>query len=151
MIFFRTQLIRLFIIMITLLSITSVYAINDDIVKALQFYTQNHEILAQNISSSDMPGYKALEAEDVTKYMQATRNTVVNLTVTHSNHLVGKKRSNIRIRKQTDTYETKPNGNNVSIAQQLQKIAKNQLNHRTVNEIMAKTNKILISALGKNG
>lgn len=151
MMLYKNNLIKLLIVGVSLLSIKPTYASTEDMVKALQFYTQNHELLAKNISNSDTPGYQAIEAEDVKNYMQASQHKAVSLVATHNNHLVGKQRSAIRIRKQRDTYETKPNGNNVSIRQQMQKIAKNQLNHRAIHEVLSKTNKVMLNALGKNG
>jgi flagellar basal-body rod protein FlgB len=57
---------------------------------------------------------------------------------------------NFKTTKQKDTYETAPNGNNVSIEEQMLKMSKNNTQHQEVTALAKKFNNLIAVAAGGN-
>ncbi|MCC2646914.1 MAG: flagellar basal body rod protein [Rickettsiaceae bacterium] len=117
----------------------------------MKFHAERHKVLAMNIENANTPGWEALDIELNPKSFKNMMQSSIGLATTHSSHLVGKSNTKFRIGRQKDAFEKKPNGNNVSIPQQAQKIAANQLMYNTVTEAYMKANALLIGSLGRSG
>ncbi|MDF2965372.1 MAG: flagellar basal-body rod protein FlgB [Rickettsiaceae bacterium] len=122
----------------------------NEIVKSLEYYSKNHEVLADNVMNANTPGRLAREIAPQKSFDSFVRSSV-GLATTHNNHIQGKQTSIFKVIYQKDADEMKPNGNNISIPQQTQKIAANQLKYNTVTEAYMKANALWISALGRSG
>lgn len=115
-----------------------------------------HKVLSENMANVNTPGYKAddvPEAEDFEDLVGDRRNpTNFGLTKTNRFHLEGKRTvSDRRLRKKLhNPYEIKPNGNNVSIAQQMTKLSQNQQDYNAGLKSYATTNALISAVLGKN-
>jgi flagellar basal-body rod protein FlgB len=74
------------------------------------------------------------------------------MKLTSSKHINSKRSSvsgKFSSHKLKDPYEVKPNGNNVSIAQQMLKLSQNQQDYNAALKSYSATNNLLSSVIGK--
>lgn len=113
-----------------------------------------HKILGENIANLNTPGYKANEVTmpSSTKEL-ASANSLkrIALKTTSSKHISGNIKNNhyYAVHKLKDPLEIKKNGNNVSLAQQINKASQNQTAYDTGLKISASLNSLITTALGK--
>lgn len=131
------------------------YQTNDLFKSYLDATSFRHKILSQNIANLNTPGYKADEVEIPTKYDvligEKKKIKRVSLAITSKKHIIGRSKPAGRFEshKLKDPYEIKPNGNNVSLAQQMTKLSQNQQDYNAAVKGYAATNALLSTALGK--
>jgi len=131
------------------------YQTNDLFKAYLDASSFRHKVLSQNIANLNTPGYKADEVEIPTKYdvLIGDKKKIkrVSLAVTSEKHIAGQNRpgSKFESHKLKDPYEIKPNGNNVSLAQQMTKLSQNQQDYNAAVKGYATTNALLSTTLGK--
>lgn len=133
------------------------YATNQLFAAYLERGAYRHKVLSENMANVNTPGYKAdevVEANDFEDLIgdKANISGGVGLSKTNSLHLEGKRKvSDRRVReKLKNPYEKKPNGNNVSIAQQMTKLSQNQQDYNAAVKSYATTNALVSAVLGKN-
>lgn len=122
----------------------------------LEAVSFRHKILSQNLANLNTPGYKAEEVkmpktiDDLTD-KQNLRHRSVNLTATSNRHINGNKpfSSQLSVQKLKDPFEVKPNGNNVSLAQQVTKVSQNQLAYDAALKAYVSNNALVSIVLGK--
>ena len=121
----------------------------------LELTSFRHKILSQNLANVNTPGYKAEEVAAPKEYSdlagkgKTTRS--VKLARTTSNHIDGGQKSaeKFAAHKLQDPYEIKPNGNNVSLAQQMTKVSQNQQDYNAAVKGYAVMNSLVSAVLGK--
>ena len=129
---------------------------NELIHSYLDLASFRHKVLSQNIANLNTPGYKADEV-DIPKTIngladrQKLKRKSISLATTSSKHMVGRNHSNNKFatQKLKDPYEIKPNGNNVSLAQQITKISQNQTGYDTAIKAYSSNNSLISTVLGK--
>jgi flagellar basal-body rod protein FlgB len=115
-----------------------------------------HQVLSENIANLNTPKYKAEDVEMPTKYedlVSVNKNSKqIGMRKTNNLHMAGSRKSNdgkfsrIKLKK---SIENKPNGNNVSLSQQMLKISDNQQSYNEVLKAYAVTNNLTNVVLGK--
>jgi flagellar basal-body rod protein FlgB len=131
------------------------YQTNDLFKAYLDATSFRHKVLSQNIANINTPGYKADEVEIPTKYDvligEKKKIKRVSLAITSEKHILGhnKPAGKFESHKLKDPYEIKPNGNNVSLAQQMTKLSQNQQDYNAAVKGYAATNALLSTTLGK--
>jgi len=121
----------------------------------LELTSFRHKVLSQNLANVNTPGYKAEEVDapkeysDLTGKGKAARG--VRLARTADNHIDGGQKSGGKFssHKLKDPYEVKPNGNNVSLAQQMTKVSQNQQDYNAAVKGYAVMNSLVSAVLGK--
>ena len=109
--------------------------------KRLEWLSQRQEVLAQNISNSDTPGYRAKDLRPFKFGDLLRRDTsTVNLTTTHPDHVSGNRR---RIRDFDERvveqpFETSPDGNSVVLEEQMANMNETNGAHRLTTELYKK-------------
>jgi flagellar basal-body rod protein FlgB len=114
--------------------------------------TIRNEKLAENIANANMPGYKAKDIDEKSFFqiMKGVRMGSFSLMRTNPRHFAGESiNQGAIIRKQKDAGPTKPNGNNINLAVQSLKIAKNQLEHQKATDLYKQNVDLYRMALGK--
>ncbi len=108
-------------------------SINELLHSYLELTSARHQVLSENVANLNTPGYKANEVEmpaNINKLAgkQAGIHRSVFLRLTSSKHMIGRKVANskFRVKQAEDSFEVKPNQNNVSLFQQMSKISQNQ-------------------------
>jgi len=129
---------------------------NDLLKSYLEIGSFRHKVLTQNIANVNTPGYKADEVTSPTQYDDFTDSSgnsrKVSLKVTSGKHINNKSSSGsgkLSSHKLKDPYEVKPNGNNVSIAQQMLKLSQNQQDYNAALKSYSATNNLISSVIGK--
>lgn len=123
----------------------------EDIEKALKlkmkYLSQSQAVISKNLANANTPGYKAMELNKP-KY-NFGKSKGVSLETTSPMHIGGLNGvGQFRAVKQKDTYETAPNGNNVSIEEQMVKMSENSMEHQATLGIMKKLGSFDDIALG---
>ena len=119
--------------------------------KRLNWLGQRQEILAQNISNSDTPDYKA---QDLKPYefreLLRKESAQLNMTTTTAGQLGGR-RKRIRdffVEEPRHPYETAPNGNSVILEEQMGKVSETQTSHKLTTQLYKKHLAMLKTASG---
>jgi flagellar basal-body rod protein FlgB len=121
----------------------------------LNFLSERQGALAQNVASADIPNYQAKDvAEPDFKKMAFSGGDggqQLQVTTTNAKHIpalpMAAGGSNIINR--ASTFERNPSGNNVSIEEEMAKIADNQAEYQKVLNLYSKTIKMFNTAIGK--
>jgi flagellar basal-body rod protein FlgB len=129
---------------------------NDLLKSYLEISAFRHKVLTQNIANVNTPSYKADEVTTPTQYDDLTDGAIksrkVSLKITSGKHINNKRNGGsgkLSSHKLKDPYEVKPNGNNVSIAQQMMKLSQNQQDYNAALKSYSATNNLLSSVIGK--
>lgn len=131
------------------------YPTNELLKSALELSSFRHKVLSQNMANLNTPGYKADEVDAPTQYQDLTGKGSVSrrirLAKTATSHLDGKQKTGGKFNshKLKDPYEIKPNGNNVSLPQQMTKISQNQQEYGAALNSYGATNALISTVLGK--
>jgi len=102
----------------------------------LNLASLRHKTLSENVANLNTPGYTANEVRmphNMEQLMgKQNGRRPVSLRLTSSKHMVGRKviTGSGAVEKLQDPFEIKPNGNNVSLAQQMAKISQNELEYQ---------------------
>ncbi|MFK8039777.1 MAG: flagellar basal body rod protein FlgB [Rickettsiaceae bacterium] len=132
-------------------------SIEQNLSKYIDNVSFRQQVLSQNIANINTPGYKAQEVPlpQNAKELKAMQNSKLSrrlkLTRTSSKHLYGKNRNagNFKSEELKDPYETKPNGNTVSLTQQTAKLTENQLSYNTATKVLSSLYSLIPSVIGK--
>lgn len=122
----------------------------------LGYMSERQSVLAQNIANADTPNYKAkdVKAPDFKSMVSASSgNQQVQIAKTNANHLSGTAMPSVggHIITRDSTYELSPSGNNVSIEEEMSKIAENQSEYTKVLNLYRKSVDMFKTAIGKTG
>lgn len=121
----------------------------------LELTAFRHKVLSENLANANTPGYKAQDVANPKEYSDLSGKgraiKTIGLIKTADNHIDGKQKSGGKFiaQKLQDPYEIKPNGNNVSLAQQMTKISQNQQDYNSAVKGYAVMNNLISAALGK--
>lgn len=117
--------------------------------KRLNWLGQRQEILAQNISNSDTPDYKAKDLKPYEfRELLRKESAQLNMVTTDAGQLGGR-RKRIRdffVEEPRLPYETAPNGNSVVLEEQMGKVSETQTTHRLTTELYKKHMEMLKTA-----
>ena len=122
--------------------------------KRMAYLSQRERVLSENVANATTPGYqpKDLKPMDFRSVMSATMGRLTP-TVTNPAHLVGSVRSGAFGGK-TDTgkdlYETSPDGNSISLEQQMIKVSDVQSQYQLSANLYQKNLAMLKTAIGHN-
>lgn len=131
------------------------YPTNELLKSALELSSFRHKVLSQNMANVNTPGYKADEVDTPTRYEDLTgkgkASKRIRLAKTASKHLDGEQKASGKYNshKLKDPYEIKPNGNNVSLPQQMTKLSQNQQEYGAALKSYGATNDLISTVLGK--
>ena len=117
----------------------------------LRYHSQRMPVLAQNVANADTPGYKAkdVQAPDFKKMVEANQR----FAIAHTSplHLSSSTMLSpaLAVVLQEAAYETNPNGNNVSIEEQIQKVSMNASEYQLALNLHESVDKMFNIAIGK--
>lgn len=120
----------------------------------LNYLSARQEVLAKNIANADTPDYKArdVSAPDFSKVLAGTPgHSAQNLPMatTHTGHIaMSNNHGGVMVIEREKTDELNPNGNNVSIEEEMSKVAANQGQYAMALNIYSKTISMFKTAIG---
>lgn len=129
--------------------------LTNGIADAMRHLTQRQQVIAQNIANADTPGYKAreLQAPDFSALVESS-GQVRRPTVQISSGMAAlgaKGPSAGGMVLDRNTGETKPDGNNVTLEDQLLKVGQVQADFATLSNLYSKQMGMFQKALGNKG
>lgn len=114
-----------------------------------------HKVLSQNIANINTPGYKADEVkmpENISDLeLSKGKRRRLSLRNTSYKHMKGRyaETNQLDVEKLKDPFEVKPNGNNVSLNQQITKVSQNQTAYDAALKTYSISSGLISTALGK--
>ncbi|MEZ5692121.1 MAG: flagellar basal body rod protein FlgB [Rickettsiales bacterium] len=134
------------------MSFTSV-PIFDAMKAKLGYLSARQGVLAQNVANADTPDYKAkdLRTPDFRRTL-SKELAHVPMETTNKKHLTGSSsgHSKFRIVNRESTYELNPTGNNVSIEEEMSKVASNYMEYQKTINLYRKSVELFKIAIGKS-
>ncbi len=116
----------------------------------MKYLSQNQSVISKNLANAHTPAYKALELKEPEYSKDNSHHIALKTTSPMHISTAGSLGVNFKTTKQKDTYETAPNGNNVSIEEQMLKMSKNNTQHQEVTALAKKFNNLIAVAAGGN-
>ncbi len=117
----------------------------------MDWATQRQRVLSQNISNADTPDYrpKDLNALDFKQVLRGEMAAPVQVTRTNPNHLRGtiQEQQKYRDISQRKTFEASPDGNQVVVEEQMQKVSDTRAAYDTAVTLMQANLKMLSIAI----
>jgi flagellar basal-body rod protein FlgB len=117
----------------------------------MDWATQRQRVLSQNISNADTPDYrpKDLNALDFKQVLRGEMAAPVQVARTNPNHLKGtiQEQQKYRDISQRKTFEASPDGNQVVVEEQMQKVSDTRASYDTAITLMQANLKMLSIAI----
>ena len=120
----------------------------------LRFHETRQKVLAENVANAETPGYRArdIKAPDFFRMaVEGEGNEGVSTALTNPMHIAGPLIDNsapFRPEK-VGGYEVTPDGNAVSLEDQMMKVTGNQMDFQTVTSLYQRSIGLLKTAVGK--
>ena len=120
----------------------------------LRFHETRQKVLAENVANAETPGYRArdIKAPDFFRMaVEGEGNDGVSTVLTNPMHIAGPLIDNnapFRPEK-VGGYEVTPDGNAVSLEDQMMKVTSNQMDYQTVTSLYQRSIGLLKTAVGK--
>lgn len=119
----------------------------------MSWLSSRQNVLSQNVANADTPAYQAqdLKPLDFENLLKANRLGATGLTVTDPRH--------IQIASETSPYQTQeaddatanPNGNTVSLEEEMMKVADTQAQYQVAANLYSKSIAMMKTALDRSG
>lgn len=124
--------------------------------QSMSHLSRRQQVIAQNIANADTPGYKAreLEAPSFAHMVETGGARVARPTVQLSGAmkaLGATQQLSAGIIPDEDVTETKPDGNNVTLEEQVMKLGAIQAEFAALTNLYRKQMQLLKTATGRNG
>jgi flagellar basal-body rod protein FlgB len=120
----------------------------------MDWAAQRQKVLAQNVTNADTPDYKPKDLKKL-DFKNVLRDEVAPVKVarTNANHLKGTipEQDPFRSRTLMKSFEESPDGNEVILEEQMQKVGDTRGEYNTAVQLMQSNLKMLKMALGKGG
>lgn len=128
---------------------------------SMRHLSERQRVVAQNIANSETPGYKAREVDapdfsDLVAQTEGARSSAkvarphIELSAGMS-RLGARQPDTGRVRLDRDVSEVKPDGNNVTLEDQLLKMGQIQTDFTTMTNLYRKQMSLMKTALGRGG
>lgn len=122
--------------------------------RTMHYLSERQTVLAQNIANADTPEYlpRDVKKPDFSREMTQAMGRLAPMR-THAAHLegAGQGAGMLAAARRANTYETNPNGNRVSIEEEVQKMSLNQAEYQQVTALYRKTAEMFKTAIGRPG
>lgn len=109
---------------------------------------QRQAVLSKNIANANTPNYRAQELKPFKKRGMSSQGRL-RMRATNPNHFSGNKSGNAKFKtvEQKNTFETTIAGNNVSLDEEMRKVAENNLEYQATTNLYKKWAGVLRSAI----
>ncbi|MBU1176593.1 MAG: flagellar basal body rod protein FlgB [Alphaproteobacteria bacterium] len=118
----------------------------------MRWHQARQGVLAENVANAETPGFQARELKPFDLEVQKSRASLTPLTTaaTEPGHFSVYNASSAGYPTTTDFgYEITPEGNGVTLEEQMTKVAENQLDYQTVTALYTRSVGIIKTALGR--
>jgi len=121
----------------------------------MDWAAQRQKVLSQNVANADTPNYRPKDVKEL-NFKDVLRNSgaaPVQVARTNANHLKGTipEQDSFRANGQRKTFEESPDGNQVVIEEQMQKVGNTRSEYNTAVTLMQVHMRMLTTAVKGNG
>jgi flagellar basal-body rod protein FlgB len=124
----------------------------DALTEKMKWHQARQSLLAENVANAETPGYKGrdLKAFGFEDHMQDLSTAKIETVATQPMHIsvAGTDADGFGAR-QMNSFEITPEGNGVSLEDEMMKVASNQMDYQTITAVYTRSLRILKSALGR--
>jgi flagellar basal-body rod protein FlgB len=116
----------------------------------MRWLETRQRLLAENVANAETPGYQGrdLRPQDFSRQLQAA--TSVQMISTNAGHLAGVSQTNPSFQSDRNkAFEVTPRGNNISLEEEMMRIAQNQVDHQTAATLYSRSLGLIKAAIGK--
>ncbi len=118
----------------------------------MKWHQTRQGLLAENVANAETPGYRGRDLKDFTFERELAGIESLSTAVTRSGHIVASASSDMAFNVKTaDGFEITPNGNSVTLEDEMMKVAQNQMDYQTVTTLYTRSMRLLRTALGRQG
>ena len=121
----------------------------------MDWASQRQKVLSQNIANADTPGYQPKDVKEINfkDVLRGTGVAPVTVARTDPNHLKGTipEQDKFRAQGAKKTFEESPDGNQVVVEEQMQKVGDTRSEYNTAITLMQAHMKMLQIAIKGNG
>lgn len=119
----------------------------------MNWASQRQKLLSQNVVNADTPEYRPQDLKDIDFKRELRRATPVKVSRTDPNHSKGTipEVEPFRARDVRRNFEASPDGNQVILEEQMQKVGSTRSDYNIAVTLMQSHMKMLKTALGKSG
>jgi flagellar basal-body rod protein FlgB len=114
----------------------------------MQWHQERQRVLAENIANSDTPGFKPRDLVEPT-FDRATAPAGLTMARTSPAHLSASGAPETFASNTKGGYETRPAGNSVSLEDEMQKSATNQMDFAAATSLYSRSLGLLKTAIGR--
>jgi len=129
------------------MAITDISALNV-LRTRMQWHQERQRVLAENISNSDTPGFKPKDLVEPT-FDRASAPAGLTMMRTSAAHLTATGGAQTFATNNKGGYETRPAGNSVSLEDEMQKSATNQMDFAAATSLYSRSLGLLKTAIGR--
>jgi flagellar basal-body rod protein FlgB len=118
----------------------------------MKWHQARQTLLAENVANADTPGFKGrdLKAFGFEEHMKSLSTAKIETLTTRPTHISvqGSEADGFGSR-QLNNFEITPEGNGVTLEDEMMKVASNQMDYQTITAVYTRSLRLLKSALGK--
>ena len=118
----------------------------------MKWHQSRQGVLAENVANAETPGYRGrdLQGFEFKKHLAGAEAMRVATVATASQHIVALGPADTSFNTKTvDGFEITPNGNSVTLEDQMMKVSQNQMDYQTVTTLYTRSMRLLRTALGR--
>lgn len=113
----------------------------------MRWHQARQGLLAENVANAETPGFRGT---DLAAYSFDTALSTISTQATAPQHIsVTSSGTEMFAARNAASFEVTPEGNGVTLEDEMMKVAQNQLDFQTVTGLYSKSMRILRTALGK--
>ena len=120
----------------------------------MRWHQSRQGLLAENVANAETPGFRGrdLQAFTFKDHLPGAEGMRVATVATAREHIVALGPDDGAFRTRTvDGFEITPNGNSVTLEDEMMKVAQNQMDYQTVTTLYTRSMRLLRTALGRQG
>lgn len=120
----------------------------------MRWHQQRQQLLSENVANADTPGYQGrdLKAFSIEQAQNALMSSAsVSTLATNPEHFVVSSSGESAFGAQQVSFEVTPEGNGVTLEDEMMKVTGNQMDYAAVTSLYTKTLQLLRTALGAPG
>ncbi len=122
------------------------------ITKRMYWLHQRQKVLAENVANANTPGYQPRDMKELNFNDVLKRSTKMKMSATRVNHIAPRASASTAgfdTITQKSSYETSPDGNAVSLEEQMLKVTENRMDYELMTNLYRKHMSMLRTAMGR--
>jgi flagellar basal-body rod protein FlgB len=126
-------------------------ALFDALTDKMRWHQTRQLLLSQNVANAETPGFKGQDLKSFTLEQTAGPSIALSTVATQRGHIVARASSGGAFgAQQMNGFEVTPEGNAVTLEDEMMKVTTNQMDYQAVTTIYQRSMKLLKTALGRS-